>query len=79
MSSQFIVFAIRILSQSLEMYPRNCKIHGVNTRNKLQLRKPQTNHTKYHKGAYYENVKIVNKFPEYIAESVLRENFYIKF
>jgi len=78
-SSQYILSLVRFLLQNLEIYTYNCTIHGFSTRNKLQLHKPSTTLKIYQKGTLYDSIKIFNKLLEYIAESVLRKMFHIKF
>jgi len=38
--SQYILSFMQVLSHNLEIYIVNFTVHGINTRNKLQLRKP---------------------------------------
>ena len=78
LASQYILSLMRFLSQNLELYIFNFTICDFNTRNILQLHKPSTSRTVYWRG-YYESNKICNKLPNYIAELVLRQMFYIKF
>jgi len=70
---------MRFLSQNLELYIFNSTISGVNTRNKLQSHTLSTTLTVYWRGGYYRSIKIFKKLPNYIAELVLRQMFYIKF
>ena len=74
---QYIISLTRFLSQNLEIYTFNSTIHDFNTRNKLQLHKLSTTLTLYQKGAYYDSIKIFNKLPIYIAESVLRKKCFV--
>ena len=65
------------LSQNLERYKFNSTIHGINTRNKLQLHEPSNTLTIYTKGAYNGSIKIFNKLPDYAADSVLRKKCHV--
>ena len=53
LSSQYILFLMRFLSQNLEIYTFNSTICGFNTRKKLQLHTPSTTLSVYQKEAYY--------------------------
>jgi len=68
---------MRFLSQNLEIYTFNSTIRGFHARKKLQLHEPSTTLTKYMKGAYNGSIKIFNKLPDYIAESVLKKKCFV--
>ena len=74
LSSQCILLLMRFLSQNLEIYTFNFTIHDFNTGNKLQLHELSTTLKIYQKGAH--SIKIFNKWPEYIAEPVLRKKCF---
>jgi hypothetical protein len=68
---------MRFLSQNLELYTFNSTIYGFHAGNKLQFHEPSTTLTIYMKGAYNGSIKIFNKLPDYIAESVLRKKCFV--
>ena len=69
---------MRLLLQYMDVYTFNSTIPGFNTGKKLQLQKPSTKLPVYQKAIYYESIKIFNKLPNYIAETVVRKMSYIK-
>jgi len=77
LSSQYILYLVRFLSQNLETYTFHYTVHVCNARNKLQLHKLSTTLTICQTAAYYDSIKIFNKLPDYIAESFLRKKCFI--
>jgi hypothetical protein len=71
LSSQYILSLVRFLSQNLETYSFNYRVHVFNARNKLQLHKLSTTLTICQRAAYYDSTKIFSKLPDCIAESFL--------
>jgi hypothetical protein len=67
---QYILSSMIFLSYNFEIYTFNFSVHGINTRNKLQLHKPTANLTLYQKGVYYASIKIFNELPEYTTKLV---------
>jgi hypothetical protein len=51
-------------------YTCNVTVHGINTRNKLQLYKPASNLALYQRGVYFMNIKVFSKLPGFIADIV---------
>jgi hypothetical protein len=46
-----------------ELFHIISQIHGINTRRKLDLYRPQSNLSVYQKGPYYLGVKLFNSLP----------------
>ena len=55
----------------------NTEVHNINTRNKLQLHQPINNLTLYQRGVYYMSIKIFNKLPEHITDSIRNKRRFI--
>jgi hypothetical protein len=79
LASHYILSLMRFLSLNLELYIFNSTIYDFNTRNKLHSQTPSTTLTVYWRGGHYRSIKIFITLPNYIAELVLRQMFYIKF
>jgi hypothetical protein len=68
---------MKFLLQHQEMFTCNIEVHNFNTRNKLKLHKPVNNLTLYQKGVHYMCIRIFNKFPDYIANTVGNKNTFM--
>jgi len=69
-TSQYILFLMKFLLQNQEKFTSSIEVHNINTRNKLKLCKPISNHTLYQRGVYYMNIRSFNKLPDCIAKLV---------
>jgi len=68
---------MKFILQNQERYTFNTEVHSIDTRNKLKLHKPISNLTLYQRGVYYMSIKIFNKLPEYITDSIGNERRFI--
>jgi hypothetical protein len=75
--SQYIFSLMKFLLQNQEMFTSNSEVHNINTRNKSKLYKPISNITLYQKGVYSMAIRIFNKLPEYIANSLGNKKTFI--
>src|SRR5215510_685716 len=76
LTSQYILSLMKFVLQSQEKYTFNTEVHNINTRNKLKLHKPISNLT-HQRGVYYMSIKIFNKLPEYITDSIGNKRRFI--
>ena len=77
LTSQYIMSLMKFVLQNQERYTFNREVHNINTRNKLKLHKPISNLTLYQRGVYFMSIKIFNKLPEYITDSIGNERRFI--
>jgi len=49
--------------ENKSIFQLKSEMHGINTRQNLNLYQPQANLTLYRKGVYYSGVKIFNNLP----------------
>jgi len=68
---------MKFLLQNQETYIFNNEVHNINTRNKLKLHQPMCNLTLYQKGMYYMSIKIFNKLPDHITDSIGNKRSFI--
>ena len=66
---------MKFVLQNQERYTFNTEVHNTNMRNKLKLHQPISNLTLYQKGVYYMSIKIFNKLPEHITDSIRNKRF----
>jgi hypothetical protein len=52
--SQYILSLMKLMLQNMANYTRNFTVHGINTRNKLQLYRPASNLALYQGSVFYE-------------------------
>jgi hypothetical protein len=52
------------------LYHTTSQIHGLNTRRKFDLCRPQTNLTTYQRGPYYFGIRLFNHLPLNIKELI---------
>jgi thiamine pyrophosphokinase len=52
--------------QNIEEFTSNSEVHSINTRHKSDLYPPSIKLTKYQKGVYYSEIKIINHLPQNI-------------
>jgi len=77
LTSQYILSLMKFVLQNQERYTFNTEVHNINTRNKLKLHKPISNLTLYQRAVYYMSIKIFNKLPEYITDSIGNKRRFI--
>jgi hypothetical protein len=77
LTSQYMLSLMKFVLQNQERYTFNTEVHNINTRNKLKLHKPISNLTLYQRGVYYMSIKIFNKLPEYITDSIGNKRRFI--
>jgi len=77
LSSKYIFSLMRFLSRNLQLCTFNFTIHNYNTRYRIQLHKLSNALTLYHKGLYYESVRIYNKLQYNIAELILQNKGFL--
>jgi hypothetical protein len=77
LASQYILSLMKLLMQNMAFYTCNVTVHGINTRNKLQLYKLASNLALYQRGVYFICVKVFNKLPGFIADIVSDKRCYI--
>jgi hypothetical protein len=63
LASEFILCLLSFVMENLDTFKRNTDVHNLNTRRKHDLYVPNTNLTKYQKGAYYTGIKLFNNLP----------------
>jgi hypothetical protein len=68
---------MKLLLQNMANYTCNFTVHGINTRNKLQLYKMASNLALYQRGVYFMGIKVFNKLPGFIADIVSDKRRYI--
>jgi hypothetical protein len=75
--SQYILSLMKLLLQNMANYMCNFTVHGINTRNKLQLYKSASNLTLYQRGVYFMSIKVFSKLPGFIANIVSDKKRFI--
>jgi hypothetical protein len=68
---------MKLLLQNMANYTCNFTVHGINTRNKLQLYKPASNLALYQRGVYFMSIKVFNKLPGFVADIVSDKTRFI--
>jgi hypothetical protein len=74
LANEFILCLLSFVVENLDKFKRNADVHNLNTRCKHDLYMPNTNLTKYQKGAYYIGIKLFNNLPPTIKSL----NYHIK-
>jgi hypothetical protein len=64
---QYIFSLMLFVVDNLGSFQTNVTVHGLNTRNKMQLHRPVTNLSCFQKGVSYAAVKIFNRLPSSIS------------
>jgi len=77
LTSQYILSLTKFVLQNKERYTFNTEVHNNNTRHKLKLHQPICNLTLYQKAVYYMSIKISNKLPEQITDSIRNKRRFI--
>jgi len=77
LTSQYILSLMKFILQNQERYLFNNEVHNINTRNKLKLHQLMSNLTLYQKGVYYMSIKIFNKLPDHITDSIENKRSFI--
>jgi hypothetical protein len=65
------------LEHNLEYFTFNSSVHNINIRKGLQLHIPIANSTLFQMGVYYVSIKIFNKLPVHIVNSVMDKKRFI--
>ena len=60
---QYIFSLMVFVAKNQGNFQTNSGVHGINTRNKNNLHKPNANLSCFQRGAYYSGIKIFNKLP----------------
>jgi hypothetical protein len=68
---------MKLLLQNMANYTCNFTVHGINTRNKLQLYKPASNLALYQRGVFFMSIKVFNKLSGFIADIVSDKKRFI--
>lgn len=63
LACEYILALITYTVDNFEHFVTNSNIHGINTRNKLNLHKPTTHLTLYQKGVFYSAIQLFNHCP----------------
>jgi hypothetical protein len=63
LASEFILCLLSFVVENLDKFKRNTDVHNLNTRRKHDLYMPNTDLTKYQKGAYYTGIKLFSNLP----------------
>jgi hypothetical protein len=69
---------MKFLVNNLEYFTCNNTIHTEHTKNRTYLHVPQTNLTLCQGGVYYMSIKIFNKLPKHIADSLGNKKQFIR-
>jgi hypothetical protein len=74
---QYILSLMKLLLLNMANYTCNFTVHGINTINKLQLYKPASNLALYQRGVFFMSIKVFNKLPGFIADTVSDKKRFI--
>ena len=66
LQSQYILSLLIFVMENKGLFHVNSEMHGINTRQNLNLYQPQANLTLYQNGVYYSGVKVFNNLPHNI-------------
>jgi hypothetical protein len=61
---------------NIHLFIRNTEVHGISTRQNVNLFPPSTSFTKVQKGAYYLGIKIYNSLPKELKQLSKDEKFF---
>jgi hypothetical protein len=76
--SQYILYLTKFLVNNLEYFTFNSITHTKFTRNRTCLHVPQTNLPLCQAGVYYMSIKIFNKSPKHMADSLDNKKQFIR-
>jgi len=66
--SQYILSVLLFLTKNKDQFMTYSQIHKITKRQTFDLYTPAANFTIYHKGAYYQGIKIYNHLPKTIKD-----------
>jgi hypothetical protein len=77
-SSQYILSLMKFLLNNLECFTFNNGIHTNFTRNRKSLHVPRTNLSLSQQGVHYMCIKVLNKLPKYVTNSLENKKQFIR-